>query len=152
MSLLFRVASVTDVTALASLEASFYPDDGYPAPLFFQAVHQWRTLLYVAEFDGKVVGYCMGAPGEQPGQIWLMSLLVGASQRGLGIGAKLLQTWLHEVAQLGYHDAWLSVSPTNSKAAALYQNHGFTIVKEEKDYLGPGEDRYVMQRNALTHA
>ncbi|RUO72677.1 GNAT family N-acetyltransferase [Pseudidiomarina sediminum] len=152
MTLRFRTASTADVAVLASLEASFYPDDGYPAPVFFQAIHQWPELLYVAEVEAQVVGYCMGAPGTQAGQIWLMSLLVGASQRGQGVGAKLLQTWLHEVQQLGYHNAWLSVSPANPKAAALYQKHGFNIVAEEQDYLGPGEDRYIMQRNALTHA
>ncbi|MFC0445045.1 GNAT family N-acetyltransferase [Pseudidiomarina halophila] len=146
----FRAASVADVAALTALEASYYPTDGYPAPLFFQAHHQWSELLQLACCGEQVVGYCMGAPGLQPQSLWLMSMLISAEHRGQGIGAKLLRHWLAKVDQLGYQTTQLSVAPDNTNAIRLYQQLGFRSGAQKHDYLGPGEHRLLMQRQALT--
>ncbi|MGQ4275715.1 GNAT family N-acetyltransferase [Pseudidiomarina sp. E22-M8] len=146
----FRAASVADVATLVALEASFYPTDGYPAPLFFQAHHQWPELLQLVCADGQPIGYCMGAPGMQPQSLWLMSVLISAEHRGQGIGAKLLRHWLTNVDQLGYQTTHLSVAPGNSNAIELYQQLGFRNSAQERDYLGPGQHRLLMQRQALT--
>lgn len=144
-------ATSNDVAALCALEASFYPHDGYPAPLFYQALHQWPDLLQVIKIttatSDVVVGYCLGAPGQNQRELWLMSLLIDQSQRGMGYGERLLQHWLNHVDELGYQKLWLSVSPANSAAIKLYEKRNFVIVSTEKDYLGVGEDRHIMLRD-----
>lgn len=146
----FRAASVADVAALTALETSYYPTEGYPAPFFFQAHHQWPDLLQLACAGEQVVGYCMGAPGVQPQSLWLMSMLISAEHRGQGIGAKLLAHWLAKADQLGYQTTHLSVAPDNTNAIRLYQQLGFRSGAQKRDYLGPGEHRLLMQRQALT--
>ncbi len=145
-------ATLDDVAALSRLEASYYPDDGYPAPLFYQALHQWPDLLQVARVESDpsslLAGYCLGAPGQEPQELWLMSLLVDQTQRGMGLGKRLLQHWLLHVTQRGYRSIWLSVAPANEAAIKLYQACGFVIQSTEKDYLGIGEDRHVMRYDA----
>lgn len=149
--LYFSAATSSDVAALCDLEASYYPTDGYPAPFFYQALHQWPELLQVlkgsSEKNNALLGYCLGAPGQTQGELWLMSLLVDQSQRGMGYGKRLLQHWLKHVDGLGYQKLWLSVSPANSAAIRLYENTGFVIVTTKTDYLGVGEDRHIMRRD-----
>ncbi len=150
----FSAATSQDVAALFALEASHYPDDGYPAPLFYQALHQWPDLLQVVRLgttaEATIDGYCMGAPGQTHGEVWLMSLLIGPQCRGMGLGHQLLQHWLHCVDAMGFAQVRLSVAPTNSAAIKLYESSGFVIERLEEDYLGAGEDRFVMCRKALT--
>ncbi|RUO55501.1 GNAT family N-acetyltransferase [Pseudidiomarina homiensis] len=144
-------ATADDVAALCRLEASYYPHDGYPAPLFYQAIHQWPDLLQVVKVKSanqtSLAGYCLGAPGQNSQQLWLMSLLVDQSYRGMGLGKQLLQHWLNRVEQLGFSQLWLSVSPANTAAVKLYEQYGFALQTTETDYLGAGEDRYLMLRN-----
>lgn len=146
----FSAATVNDVAALRDLEASYYPNDGYPSPFFFQALHQWPDLVQVARVitptDNTIVGYCLGAPGQDPHQVWLMSLLVDKRQRGMGIGKQLLQNWLAHLERLNDYTIFLSVAPANAAAIKLYQSCGFDITSTQHDYLGKGEDRHLMCR------
>lgn len=73
-----------------------------------------------------------------------MSLLVGQTQRGMGIGKQLLQNWLVQLERLNYHTIFLSVAPTNAAAIKLYQSCGFVIESTQRDYLGKNEDRHLM--------
>lgn len=143
-------ATSQDVAALCDLETSYYPHDGYPAPLFYQALHQWPDLLQVARIQAEghslLAGYCLGAPGQKNHELWLMSLLVDQTQRGMGLGKKLAEHWLEKAEQMGYRSIYLSVSPQNAAAIKLYQGCGFVIQATERDYLGKGEDRHVMSR------
>ncbi|MDN7135399.1 GNAT family N-acetyltransferase [Pseudidiomarina terrestris] len=145
-----RSASTADIAALAALEAAYYETEGYPEALFFQALHQWPQLLQVAVSEQEVAGYCLGAPGGEPHSLWLMSLLVSAKQRGKGIGVKLLKHWLAIAEQLGYQTIQLSVAPENHAAIELYRQNGFVEQGLQQDYLGAGQHRLLMTRQALT--
>lgn len=142
----FRPATAADIAAVTALETSFYPTDGYPEPLFYQALHQWPQLFQVAATDQQVAAYILGAPAEVSGHIWLMSLLVGSEYRGKGLGAQLIECWLNTACQLGYHSVWLTVAPQNTAAIKLYERFGFTRQQLEQDYLGKGQDRLIMLR------
>ena len=146
----FRPATAADIAAVTALEASFYPDDGYPEPLFYQGLHQWPQLFQVAATEQQVAAYILGAPAEQAQHLWLMSLLVSSEHRGKGLGAQLLEYWLNTAERLGYHSIWLTVAPHNSAAIKLYERFGFSSQQLEHDYLGQGQDRLVMLRNSQT--
>ncbi|WP_411358192.1 GNAT family N-acetyltransferase [Pseudidiomarina salilacus] len=144
----FRPATVADIAAVTALEAAFYPTDGYPEPLFYQALHQWPQLFQVAATEQQVAAYILGAPAEQTAHLWLMSLLVSSDQRGKGLGAQLMEYWLSTAERLGYHSIWLTVAPQNSAAIKLYERFGFISQHLEHDYLGQGLDRLVMLRTS----
>ncbi|RUO62184.1 GNAT family N-acetyltransferase [Pseudidiomarina insulisalsae] len=140
----------SDIAALLLLERSFYPTDGYPAPFFYQALHQWPHLVRVACKDladaSPILGYCLGAPAQESDRLWLMSLLIAPECRGQGIGRELLNAWLAQVENMGYQHTLLTVAPDNLPAVQLYQRQGFVVAEKKLDYLGPGQHRLVMQR------
>lgn len=74
------------------------------------------------------------ASGAQ--RMYIMTLGVLPAYRHHGIGRRLLQYAL-ELAQspkLNVTEITLDVQVTNDAALAFYQRHGFTIVREEKNY------------------
>lgn len=150
-SSLIRLASTADVLALAELEHATYQAEGYPAALFYQAIAQWpqTQLVATATSIDSVHGYIMAAPGEQTDDLWIMSLLVASEARGQGLGKQLLQALLKSAAQQpnNYRTATLTVAPYNAAAIALYQQQGFQQIALKPNFMGPGEDRIILQHN-----
>ena len=54
---------------------------------------------------------------------------VASDQRGRGLGAKLLNTFIEASRVKGYHSIILSVEKENGSAIALYTKAGFKIIK-----------------------
>ncbi|MGM0525500.1 MAG: GNAT family N-acetyltransferase [Pseudomonadota bacterium] len=136
-------ASYEDIARLAFLEKQVYAGDAYSALFFYQALRQWpKTFLTVKDAD-SAEGYSLLVP-ISPSKLSLMSLLIGESAQGKGLGKKLLQESVTLARSLGYKEIELSVSPANTPAIALYQSFGFKKTETIADYLGPGEDRTIM--------
>ena len=146
---IIRLASTADVLALAELEQATYQSEGYPVALFYQAIAQWpqTQLVATAVTTDTVQGYIMAAPGEQTDDLWIMSLLVASEARGQGLGKQLLQALLESTKQQSnnYRTATLTVAPHNTAAIALYQQQGFVQLTLKPDFMGPGEDRLLLQ-------
>lgn len=137
-------AQPQDIAQLEALERSTYAHEGYPAPLFYQALAQWPQGLIVARQQQQAVGYLLAAPG-QPHEQWIMSVLIAASTRGQGIGKQLLAFYLSELTQQGVKcTVKLTVAPTNAAAIALYEQFGFKKIDYLPQCLGPGADRILM--------
>lgn len=147
MTIAIRNARTTDVPVIARLEADTYSNDSYPALFFYQALAQWPDGLLVAdkpEHSDTMLGYALYAPASQPGEAWLMSVLVAEKGRGHGIGRQLCEHVLSQARQHNIQQLWLTVAPDNQAAVSLYRTLGFTEIRYATDYLGPGEDRLVM--------
>lgn len=141
-------AQPQDIAQLEALERSTYAHEGYPAPLFYQALMQWPQGLVVYRQQQanqqQAVGYLLAAPG-QPHEQWIMSVLIAQSARGQGIGKQLLAFYLDQLSQQGVQcTVKLTVAPTNTPAIALYEQFGFEKVEYLPQCLGPGADRILM--------
>jgi ribosomal protein S18 acetylase RimI-like enzyme len=73
-----RLATHTDMHAIWQIDADVFGEDVYPGFFFRQAMDLWPELLVVAEREGRLLGYALGAwSGSVAG---LAALLRGASR------------------------------------------------------------------------
>ena len=73
-----------------------------------------------------MVGVATWNPGDRAE---LVSLGVLAAQRGRGIGGHLLEHVVEEARDSGSRVVWLVTTNDNLDALALYQRHGFRLVR-----------------------
>jgi len=106
-------------------------------------LQQWRDTFLSLKVDNKVAGYSLMVPLAD-NALALMSLLIGKSFQGQGLGKELLHQSILLAQSLHYKRLELSVSPKNKSAVCLYERFGFQTTDSIKDYLGPGEDRILM--------
>jgi ribosomal protein S18 acetylase RimI-like enzyme len=132
-----------DIARMAFLEKQLYSNQAYPPLFFYQALQQWHDTFLSLKVDDKVAGYSLMVPLAD-NALSIMSLLIGKSFQGQGLGKELLQQSIFLAQSLHYERLELSVSPENESAVRLYERLGFQATDSIKDYLGPGEDRLLM--------
>lgn len=88
-----------------------------------------RENAWIAESDERRVGciFCVRID-EKTAQ--LRTLLVDPSQRGQGLGARLVDTCLAFARQVGYSQMRLWTNHPLTSARQLYLSRGFRLVKE----------------------
>jgi GNAT superfamily N-acetyltransferase len=97
-----------------------------------------RTFVYLAEVDGRVVGFASGGPertgdAEYKGELYAIYLL--QSQQGKGIGHKLLQTVGERLAQSGLTTMLVWVLAINP-ACRFYEACGGQAVRQRPYEFG----------------
>jgi len=112
----------------------------------------WPQLSYVAEEDGKIVGYILAKMDEDasaPPHGHVTSISVLRTYRRLGIANKLMlqsQKSMKETFKASYIS--LHVRKSNRAALGLYRDTlGFQVKDIEKGYYADGEDAYYMSCN-----
>lgn len=96
-------------------------------------------IAFVAEVEKKIVGAAWSRIVNDYGHIDdrtpSLSISLYSEYRNQGIGTKLFQKLLDQLAEEGYEKASLSVQKANY-AAKMYLKMGFYVVKEnEEDYV-----------------
>ncbi|OJT09036.1 N-terminal acetyltransferase A complex catalytic subunit ard1 [Trametes pubescens] len=131
--------------------------ENYTLKYYLYHALTWPQLSYVAEEDGKIVGYILAkmeedvTDGDEPhGHVTSISVL--RSYRRLGL-AKRLMIQSQEAMATVYKASYVSlhVRKSNRAALGLYRDTlGFTQKDTEKGYYADGEDAYAM-RLSLKH-
>jgi RimJ/RimL family protein N-acetyltransferase len=87
------------------------------------------AIHFVAEDDGRVVGWCDITPRQQPGSSHIGHLGMGLlhQYRGQGIGYRILEATVRKAFAKGLTRIDLEVFSSNQAAMALYRRYGFTI-------------------------
>ena len=124
-----------DIPSVMKIESlSFkYP---YPSSIFYNYLNR---NFYVAEEDGKVVGYAIGDARRH----LIVSIAVHPDYRRRGIGTKLMESILKNMH--GY--AILQVRASNNEAIKFYKKLGFIEKELLKGYYIDGEDAILMFKN-----
>lgn len=84
---------------------------------------------YVAEEDGRLLGWCDAIPGSAIScsrHVARLGMGVHADHRGKGIGRRLMDATLARARELGLEKIELGVYASNGPALALYRSMGFT--------------------------
>ena len=76
---------------------------------------------------------------------YLFSFAVVASERGKGLGRRVLAMALDDLRGQGRSRFELTVDPRNEAAVTLYRGAGFRERSMRRDVYGPGEDRLVLR-------
>lgn len=101
--------------------------------------------LFVADIKGEIAGYAVFWAVMDQGE--LGNVAVDESQRGMGIGSKLIKAVLERAADRGVREIFLEVRKSNVRAQDLYKTFGFSEVGRRKNYyLEPLEDALVMKK------
>lgn len=117
-----------------------------------EIAHKWPQNTFVAELDGKVVGFsCYGAfdmdPLPRHGEV--MALYVLKEAQGLGIGRKLMDAAIEKLSD--YRKIHLWVLKGNDRAIGFYAHYGFRLdgVSKKIKLGAPNTElRMVYQQNS----
>ena len=152
-SFVVRKARREDIPAIIVVNRVSRPEN-YPEWFFEDHLTRWGEACYVAEVNGKVVGYVMsrveyGASNfdlrrlVRKGHIVSIAVLPGYRRRG--IGTALMKAALRSLREkYGCEEVYLEVRVSNEPAIRLYEKLGFRRVRVIPMYYLDGEDAYVM--------
>lgn len=115
-------------------------------------------LMLVARIDGqgqtrrsKLAGYIVARMGAD--ELHINNVAVREDYRRRGIGRRLLNRILEEGKRAGATKAFLELRAGNKAALALYEECGFRVTSQRKQYYSdPVEDALVMIIDLRTNA
>ena len=101
------------------------------------------SLFYIAELDGRVIGYIGMSFVLDEGYIY--NVAVAKDSRKNGAGSALIQTLVNYGKKNGFAFITLEVRESNTAARSLYSSFGFIKVGERKNYYSdPVENAVLM--------
>lgn len=133
-----------DIFAIAGLERECFPD-AWTEETWTAEFARADVFGYVAERDGKVVGFACGTALFEDAEIWKVA--VAESERGKGLGGALTDALLQTAKERGATRTFLEVRVGNRSAIGLYQSRGFERTRERKRYYADGEDALEMKKD-----
>lgn len=91
-----------------------------------------KSVLWVAECDGEVVGCCGIYPSENlPKEyVELVKFYLSAGARERGIGKTLMLKSIESAREFGYRKIYIESLPEFDKAVLLYEKHGFVHLEK----------------------
>ncbi|NCB44963.1 MAG: ribosomal-protein-alanine N-acetyltransferase [Clostridia bacterium] len=106
------------------------------------------TSFYVAEAQGRIIGFSAGAIEETDQEKYghICNLAVSPDMRGFGIGRLLLRKLERDFFMQGCTGCSLEVRVGNTPARAFYKKIGYEDVILFGEYYKDGEDAVVMMR------
>ncbi len=150
-----RPAKLTDVIAMQETNLLCLPEN-YNLKYYFYHALSWPQLLYVAEDDGKIVGYVLAKMDDadddrkEGGHVHghITSLAVLRSHRKMGIATKLMkaaQQAMQDVYDADYVS--LHVRVGNRAALTLYRDIlSYEVQGREDKYYADHEDAFDMRK------
>jgi ribosomal-protein-alanine N-acetyltransferase len=140
-----RPARATDIDGLVMIEQqcfnvyyyAFYTLDRRDFEYYLEDTD---NLFLAAILDERLVGYVVG-PVErwrEPPAAHIDSIAVLPETQHLGIGSRLLQSFVQQVCRHGCEMVTLEVSPANETGMAFFTKHGFRRVHRLRNYYGKG--------------
>ncbi|MCH5715363.1 GNAT family N-acetyltransferase [Niabella hibiscisoli] len=98
----------------------------------FTLFRQERSVLWVAEIDGAVVGCCgiYPTPGLPPDYAELVKFYLSKDARGLGVGRALMEQCTQSAVELGYTHLYLESQPKFGNAVRIYEKQGYQLLDQ----------------------
>jgi ribosomal protein S18 acetylase RimI-like enzyme len=129
----FRRADHAQVVALWS---AAFPDDppwNDPAAIIERKLRVQRELFLVGEAEGRIVAAAMAGFDGHRG--WVHHLAVAESERGKGLGSRMMSEVERRLAALGCVKLNLQVRRQNARVVEFYRRIGFA----EEDRISMGK-------------
>ena len=147
-----RVADVADLDAVLELERSTVEAPHWVAAVYAAIVASRdrgvRRCLFVAEVEGRVIGFAVGKVigAGMEGSAELESVAVDVKARRLGVGRRLCVAVVKWCREVGSAVVELEVRAASNGAIALYDGLGFAVVGQRRGYYrDPVDDALLMR-------
>lgn len=97
----------------------------------FEEYNKARSVYFVVENEGKIVGCCGIAPLENgnPEICELQKMYFLPEARGLGLGSIMMDRCLEAARDFGFEKCYIETMPFMHAAQKLYQKSGFEYLK-----------------------
>lgn len=98
--------------------------------LMFEAYNKPKSVYFVVEYNGKVIGSAGIAPLENEAETIceLQKMYFLPEARGLGIGSKMMENCLQSAKDFGFEKCYLETMPFMHDAQKLYKKVGFEYI------------------------
>ncbi|MTH18146.1 GNAT family N-acetyltransferase [Flavobacterium sp. LC2016-01] len=95
--------------------------------LMFEEYNKPKSVYFVVENEGEIVGCCGIAPLENgdPEICELQKMYFLPKTRGLGIGGQMMEKCLNEARNFGFKKCYIETMPFMHDAQKLYKKSGF---------------------------
>ncbi|MCK9313524.1 MAG: ribosomal protein S18-alanine N-acetyltransferase [Methanocorpusculum sp.] len=142
-----RKATIEDIPDIYRIELLCFPDP-WDYKAMFEMMTIYLTSFYVAEAEGRIVGFSAGAIEETDNEKYghICNLAVSPDMQGFGIGRLLLRKLERDFFIQGCTACSLEVRTGNISARGFYENIGYEDVIVFGNYYKDGEDAVVMMR------
>jgi ribosomal-protein-alanine N-acetyltransferase len=136
-----RVMKASDIDAVVAIENQNFRDP-WTAQIFEEEMAQASRTYYVAELEGKVIGYM--------GMIWILdeghitNIAVDPAYHGHGYGRTLINHVARIAFDKGMESLTLEVRASNKRAIHVYEKMGFINEGTRPKYYEGKEDAYIM--------
>ncbi|MFE7797754.1 GNAT family N-acetyltransferase [Nocardia sp. NPDC057440] len=139
----YRTATREDLADIAALEKEQLGDLACSYVILRQLFDLHGSHWVVAEIGGGVCGYAI--VGINAAQLaWVLGLAVAGVHQRRGLGTALLERAISSCRAARVDRIFITVRPTNQRAAAMYKNAGFEWVGHDRRYFGDDEPRDVL--------
>lgn len=102
------------------------------------------SINYAVVADGDTVGYTrITLQGALVG--YINTLVIGTQWQGKGYGSQVIKE-LEKIIFARFPNAFIMASSFNPRAVALYQNLGYEVVGEFKDYAVKGHSEILLRK------
>jgi ribosomal-protein-alanine N-acetyltransferase len=140
---MLRVMRFEDLDGVVEIERRSFPN---PWPRFFfeKDLESGNTVAFVAENDGRIIGYALGSCIDV--ELHITNIAVAEDHQRHGLGSRMLRKMEEVAIERGCGFAYLEVRTTNVAAISMYRNKGYDILYTRKRYYIDGNDAYVMHK------
>ena len=131
--MLLRKFTWDDIQAIVDLEARSFAVGAYDREDLEAVFSNPDSFNYVAETDGKVVGYVVAIPLDNSSAD-IESIAVDPGLQRSGLGSSLMSYIEEEMVARGFSISVLEVREKNLEAIAFYQRQGYETTKLLNNY------------------
>lgn len=131
---------------MAHIEATAFSDP-WPVSGFRELLATSAARVTIAERDGTTVGYTVMMVAADEAE--LANIAVLETERGQGLGRRMLEAALSAALKEGVCSVYLEVRESNTAARGLYASLGFAVAgRRARYYSKPAEDALLMHWRA----
>ncbi|MCX8204209.1 MAG: ribosomal protein S18-alanine N-acetyltransferase [Candidatus Nezhaarchaeota archaeon] len=135
-----RQARLSDLDAISKIEELCFKEP-YPKSLLLTLLVLHPDSFFIAEINGEVVGYAVGALMRRVGHI--VSIAVHPLHRRKGVGKMLMEALEEALADKRARYFKLEVREDNDEARSFYEKLEYELVGKVRRYYSDGCDALV---------
>lgn len=132
--MILRRATLADCEVLGFLHASCFPHEPWDASAFSSLLASPGMFALIVQPGeaGEPAGFVLAR--AIAGEAEIVTIGVGRSHRGLGLGAALLEGAIELARVAGAEAVFLEVAENNNQACQLYTRRGFIKIGRRPNY------------------